>query len=595
MVTCPACGGTSRDREFCDHCNADLMPPTPSLPPAFCPITPEHPLPFSREQLRTLARPEAAVTVRAGRHGWRVHWIPKASWAIRRASFEERARYRTSVLPPCRVIPDREGVWLLAEAAPPQPPPWFAPPASDPVEEVKRLAAALDPLAASLGELHAEGLVWLTFDPREFEFPAAGPAVGGIRFTNLDLAVYPRGRCPERLPFNAKFAAPEVCRFRAADLGPATDTFHLAVFAYYWLARLLPGGFFGAGLEAFGFAFPPLRTFAPALPPGIAPVLARGLAADPGRRPPTPAALCAELRAALDRAERRGTSTAPVRWELGVHTRAGKAKGALGRANEDHALVRPFPPEKALVVVADGISTCDVGSGELASHTACDVLARALGPQGSLDSFPFAVTVACRQAARALIDWAVQQGHRQRLLDGYDLMGSTVVVGWLEGNCLGLANLGDSRAYLLDASGVEQLTVDGDLGSTLLAAGVPPEDVREAGSMAKALRDCVGGYTRTPAGELRVQEQHCTPTVTFWRLLPGDFVVLCTDGLVEEGIFLDPPALTELLRRHRNLTAQALAVKLAEAADALQRPPTPHEPDGFGDNVSCVVIKVISH
>jgi serine/threonine protein phosphatase PrpC len=234
-----------------------------------------------------------------------------------------------------------------------------------------------------------------------------------------------------------------------------------------------------------------------------------------------------------------------------------------------------------------------VGRGDLASRTSCDVLTRSFGPQSTLDSFTTSITAVCHQAARALLDWAVGQGYRQRLADGQDLMGTTLTAGWLEGNRLALANLGDSRAYLLNAGGIEQLTVDGDLGSALLAAGVPPEDVREIGSMAKALRDCIGGYTRSPIGELRIQEQHCTPTVTTWRLLPGDFVVLCTDGLVEEGVFLDPPALTELLGRHKDQSAQALAVKLADAADALQRPPTPQEPDGFGDNISCIVIKVL--
>jgi hypothetical protein len=32
---------------------------------------------------------------------------------------------------------------------------------------------------------------------------------------------------------------------------------------------------------------------------------------------------------------------------------------------------------------------------------------------------------------------------------------------------------------------------------------------------------------------------------------------------------------------------------LVDAADALQRVPTILEPDGFGDNVSCVVVKVV--
>ncbi len=596
MVTCPRCGGKSRDQEFCDHCNADLMPPSRTPPPAVCPLDSEGPLQLTAEQRATLTRPEAGVTVRAPNQSWRLHWIPRGAWATRRAGVEERGRYRGNVLPPCRIVPDQNGVWLLAEAWSPQPPPWLLPPARDPLDEARRLAAFLDVLATALGELHAQGLVWLTFDPRDLEFlpaSAARPAPR-LRFTNLDLAVYPRGRCPDRLHVNVKFAAPEICRFRACDLGPATDVYHLAVFAYYWLARLLPGGFFGAGLEAFGFALPPLRTFAPALPPALAAAVNRGLAVEPAWRPPTPAAFCAEFRAALQTAEKRATSSAPVRWDLGVHTRPGRAKAALNRPNQDYALLRRFDgPPRALLAVADGISTCDVGSGDVASRTACAVLEQAFGPPSSLASFAKAVTAACRQASRGLLDWALRNGHRQQLAEGLDLMGTTVTAAWLEGNCLALANLGDSRAYLIDAAGAEQLTVDGDLGSALLAAGVPPEDVREAGPMARALRDCVGGCSRGPGGEPTVNERYCTPAVTTWRLLPGDFVVLCTDGLVEEGVFLDPAALAELLRRHKDLPAAALAVKLADAADALQRPPGPLEPDGFGDNISCIVIKVL--
>src|SRR5262249_11495633 len=160
---------------------------------------------------------------------------------------------------------------------------------------------------------------------------------------------------------------------------------------------------------------------------------------------------------------------------------------------------------------------------------------------------------------------------------GGHLMGTTLTAAWLEGDLLTLAHLGDSRAYLIDAAGVEQLTVDGDLGCALLAAGGPPEEVLQLGGMARALHDCVGGCYRTPRGELAIEEDRCRPPLTRWPLQPGDVIVLCTDGLVEEGVFLDPNGLADLVRRHQALPAQALAEKLAEAADACQR--LPSEPE----------------
>src|SRR5437667_3073751 len=116
-------------------------------------------------------------------------------------------------------------------------------------------------------------------------------------------------------------------------------------------------------------------------------------------------------------------------------------------------------------------------------------------------------------------------------------MGTTLTVGWLQGHELSVANLGDSRAYLITDKVVEQLTVDGDLASDLLARGAAPEEVRELGGMGRALRECIGGCITTENGEVAVLIESCTPRISRWPLLPGDVIVLCTDGLVEEGYF----------------------------------------------------------
>jgi protein phosphatase len=405
--------------------------------------------------------------------------------------------------------------------------------------------------------------------------------------------VYPAGYCPDRLEVMPAYVAPEVYRFQDAALGPRTDVFHLALFAYYGLARYLPHGFLGKGLDAFRFALPPLRTFARDLPPGIAGVLERGLAVNPADRFASVGELCAAFRAALERAERRWQAADPVRWEIGLVTRAGRAKEALGKANEDHGLVRCFAsPERALVAVADGISTCDVGSGAIASQTACVVVEETVTTDCRADLFPERIIAACLRGARALLDWALERDAEIRLLLGQHLMGTTLTAAWLEGNSLTLANLGDSRAYLIDEAGIDRLTVDGDMGSALLAAGAPPEEVVQMGSLARALHDCVGGCYRTPRGTLAVDEDHCRPAISRWPLLPGDVIILCTDGLVEEGVFLDPAEVADLVRRNPALPASALAAKLVEAADARQRLPSADEPGGFGDNVTCAVIKI---
>ena len=171
-------------------------------------------------------------------------------------------------------------------------------------------------------------------------------------------------------------------------------------------------------------------------------------------------------------------------------------------------------------------------------------------------------------------------------------MGSTLTAAWLEENRLTIANLGDSRAYLIEGMRVEQLTVDGDLASDLLQHGMPPEQVRDLGLMTRALRRCIGGCELDAQGEPTIVAESSDPSLTDWRLLPGDVVVLCSDGLVEEGAFLEPELLVEIVRNHPDASAQELALLFSDAADSLQRVPSAQEPEGFGDNISCIVLRI---
>jgi protein phosphatase len=379
----------------------------------------------------------------------------------------------------------------------------------------------------------------------------------------------------------------------AAALGPATDVFHLGMVAYYWIARLLPVGFFGQGLEAFGHRMPALRIFAPALPPGIASVLERALAPSPADRLSRPADFCGALAAAIDRAAKRYLSTTPIAWEIAGHTRTGKTKAALGRGNEDAVVNHEYAdPPRALVAVADGISTCDVGSGGLASLMTCLALENTFDATTSARTFVARMNEAAQRAAENLLAWALEKGHRPKLEAGGELMGTTLTAGWLESNRLHVANLGDSRVYLICQDFIDQLTVDGDLGTSLLTAGAAPEHLLELGGLARALRACIGGCDRDADGRAILAEHHNKPAFSRWTLLPGDVVLLCTDGLAEEGLFLEPADIAQLVRRHAQRSVQELAILLADAAEQRQQLPSPLEPEGRGDNISCVVVRI---
>jgi protein phosphatase len=587
-VHCPACGNLSQDPEFCDHCNADLNPPPAHRPPTVCPLS-DQAIELSEDQRQRLARPDGCVLLRTAQ-GWRrVHWLPRELDSVWRTPLQHRLALESWVLPPGRLLEQDNGAWAIFEATCDWVVSWTMP-AADPMEDLDRLLVYLSLLTEALDELHRLQTVWLTFDPVEIERAAQGR----FRITNLDLRLFPFQQCPDQLAVKASYAAPEITRFHPNDVGPRTDVFHTALVAYYWLARLMPDGVPGRGLDAFQFELPPLRVYQPALPEGIEAVVRQGLALEAGQRFTSPGGFVAALAEAVERARRRRAWTGAVRWELGLTTRAGRTKTALQKGNEDQVLVREYAePKRALVAVADGISTCDVGSGQLASLITTIVLDNAFDGQAGAADFPAKITHLCRHGTQTLLDWAMEKGYTDQLVQGSDLMGTTLTAGWLEGRELLLANLGDSRGYLIDGPLVEQLTVDGDLGSYLLAHGAPPEHLQELGLMSRALRECIGGCTVTPSGRVEVLDDSCIPSITRWPLLPGDILVLCSDGLVEPGAFLDDANLGDLVQAHKERSAQDLAELLVEAADALQRLPSFLEPEGFGDNISCIVIKIV--
>ena len=86
--------------------------------------------------------------------------------------------------------------------------------------------------------------------------------------------------------------------------------------------------------------------------------------------------------------------------------------------------------------------------------------------------------------------------------------------------------------------------------------------------------------------------QISNPSLARWRLLPGDVVILCTDGLAEEGFFLGSTDLAQIIDASRGRSAVETVETLIDAANACSRPPSEWEPMGRGDDITCVVLIV---
>ena len=591
MVRCPHCQHESTGRFFCERCH-QLLPTTfqAALPDAVT-LPDGHVIDCSSWRGVWPADGWAARPGVWGDRPCRVYALNRGWWRDLSAAVLLRASLALDVLAPLAVVPIGEAAVVVAGGLVDARASLLDPdsPQSDIFDRLDGAVAACGLLERALTPLHAAGLVWLGFDPAALD--VAGERV---QICVLDLQVFPAGSCPSSLRLLPAYSAPEVSTFYGEAIGPATDVFQVCLYLYYRLAGLLPGGFPGDGVEAFDFELPALRIYRPDLPPGIAPVLERGLARDPEARFPSVADLRAALGDAVDRARRRQASRVPVHIDSGAGSLVGRRHVEVGMPNQDTFALASLAPDRLLALVADGVSYALVGSGDRASQITLDRLAGRLPDmlaEGDPGGVGETLTRAFVETSAAILADALGETPAKGI-EPNQVMSSTALVGLVRGNELTLAGVGDSRAYLVADGVAELLTVDGDVRCIELAAGLPPEHVLQLGHEAFALFSCLGVGERRPDGQLVPSLDRSRPAISRWVLLPGDVVVLCTDGLVEEGVFLGAADLARIVGGSPGRSAVDTVEALVAAANDCGRPPSESERYGQGDDITCVVLIV---
>jgi protein phosphatase len=234
--------------------------------------------------------------------------------------------------------------------------------------------------------------------------------------------------------------------------------------------------------------------------------------------------------------------------------RAGSATdvGRVRTNNEDQLLVAD-----SLFAVADGMG--GHAAGEVASLTAVEALRAAFERDRSADGLANAV----RHANRAV--WERAGGERE--LRG---MGTTLTAAALvdeDGQeILVIANVGDSRGYLLRDGELGQVTDDHSLPEEMVRRGeITPEDA--------AVHPQRHILTRVLG-----MEQDVDPDC--FRVLPyrGDRVLLASDGLTNE---LTDDQISSILRR------------LADPDEAARELVRAAKENGGNDNITAVVVDVV--
>jgi len=153
-------------------------------------------------------------------------------------------------------------------------------------------------------------------------------------------------------------------------------------------------------------------------------------------------------------------------------------KGHRHHRNEDAVVIRTGDGH-AVIVVCDGVSQSanpDQASASAATAVADHVTAAlAEDPEAALDSIAAMLETAVTAGRQAVLAVpAVEPG-------GYaDAPSSTLVAAVVRGDGLAVANVGDSRAYWVDAAQTRQLTVDDSLAQEAIAGGVSPADALAA-------------------------------------------------------------------------------------------------------------------
>jgi PPM family protein phosphatase len=116
-------------------------------------------------------------------------------------------------------------------------------------------------------------------------------------------------------------------------------------------------------------------------------------------------------------------------------------------------------------------------------------------------------------------------------------MGTTCACAWVIGSQLFIASVGDSRVYLLRNSSLMQLTVDHTWVQEAVERGIlGPEDVHKHPNV-HVIRRYLGS-SKTPQADTRLRlAKDETDTQARsnqgLRLLPGDLLLLCSDGLTD--------------------------------------------------------------
>ncbi len=433
-----------------------------------------------------------------------------------------------------------------------------------------------------LAPIHREGYVVFLLDEYHLWIDHRGePVLVGVE------QFYTEGVSPYLLPPTFEgYTPPEF--LSEGKIGKFSDVFSLAATLFYMITKAQPFNH----LHFPNPTIPTPRVFEKEFPIGLDPVILKALAPNYRERYSDIERFFSDFQTAYrDVKERRAIDRKALKFSFGYDIHIGVNKGLRNPVNQD-ALFWRYDPQsgKGIFLIADGVTHCSYGSGDLASS----ILVESTKKHWQLlkGDEKFLKTPTTRQQRQKIIQSILDSANSAiadyvneyyEKVDGYveDVMGTTCVLAFLDANQLTLANLGDSRAYLKTETYIAQITIDHDYLTAQLQTGC---DFQTAYSMkmTNLITKCVGACEKDD--NLKVYPQHLQPDFFDINLKGGDSVLMCSDGLSDYIGRGDREVLENIDKVLSTISDPMRACYyLVELANE----------NGGGDNISVILLKVI--
>ena len=234
--------------------------------------------------------------------------------------------------------------------------------------------------------------------------------------------------------------------------------------------------------------------------------------------------------------------------------------GCVRSSNQDAYVVEQLDKNTLLCVVCDGMGGAK--SGDVASALASEVFSQEVKRAWKSDMNPEETDQVLKSAVK-LANFTVYDQSRQ--FEEFSGMGTTLVAVLLKGKNATFANVGDSRAYLIDEEGITQITVDHSLVQLMINRGELSAEQARSFPGKNYITRAVGTESTTECD------------IFHHRLERGTYLLLCSDGL--SNLLDDQELLFEVIHGQDKQQCCQSLVDIAKRR-------------GAPDNVTCILVEV---